>query len=153
MYLPKNLQIASPYVCCWYGQSGRQYEFGVVRSASFRIDEPAVYVLARHEENTIVPFSVGQLEGGCTGPNGGMPAEWMQALAEGMTHAHLRFEARSEIFRQAEVQDLVAALRPLLNTLRTSECGLMRLSPDGPDELPGCSWCESSPGSGGIIAA
>ena len=59
MYLPKSLQIVSPYATRWYGESGRQYEFGVVRSASFRIDEPAVYVLARHEGGRIVPLSVG----------------------------------------------------------------------------------------------
>jgi hypothetical protein len=134
MYLPKSLQIASPYVSRWYGESGRQYEFGVVRSASFRIDEPAVYVLAKHEGNIIVPLSVGQTEGGRMGPNGGTPSEWVQALAEGMTHAHLRFEAQSEAFRHAEVQDLVLALRPLLNEVRTSESDLIRLSPDRPLE-------------------
>lgn len=121
MYLPKSLQIASPYVSRWYGESGRQYEFGVVHPASFRIDEPAVYVLARHEGNMIIPLSIGQTQGGRRGPNGGTPSEWVQALAEGMTHAHLRFEARSKASRQAEVQDLVVALRPILNALRTSE--------------------------------
>ena len=134
MYLPKSLQIASPYVSRWCGQSGRQYEFGVVRSASFRVDEPAVYILAKHEGNMIVPLSVGQMEGGLAGPNGRTPSEWVQALAEGMTHAHLRFEARSEVFRQAEVQDLVGALRPTLNALRTSENELIRLNPERPLE-------------------
>jgi hypothetical protein len=92
-----------------------------VHPASFRIDEPAVYVLARHEGNMIIPLSIGQTQGGRRGPNGGTPSEWVQALAEGMTHAHLRFEARSKASRQAEVQDLVVALRPILNALRTSE--------------------------------
>jgi hypothetical protein len=81
MYLPKSLQIASPYISFWYGQSGRQYEFGVVRSSSFRIDEPAVYLLVRHEGDMMVPLSVGQTEGGRTGPDGGTPAEWVQALS------------------------------------------------------------------------
>jgi hypothetical protein len=112
MYLPKSLHIVSPYVTRWYGKSGRQYEFGVVRSTSFWFEEPAVYVLARHEGDRIVPLSIGQMEGGRTGPNGGMPREWVQALAEGMTHAHLRFEARSNASRQAEVEDLMLALRP-----------------------------------------
>ena len=129
MYLPKSLQIVSPYVTRWYGESGRQYEFGVVRPASFWIDEPAVYVLARHEGDRIVPLFVGQTEGGRAGLNGEMPAEWVQALAEGMTHAHLRFEAPSNASRQAEVQDLVLALRPC------------------------CSWSLSKPVSGGIRAA
>ena len=111
MYLPKSLQIVSPYVIRWYGESGRQYEFGVVRSTSFWVDEPVVYVLAKHEGDNIVPLSIGHTEGGRTGPNGGMPREWVQALAEGMTHAHLRFEARSEASRQAEVEDLMLALR------------------------------------------
>jgi hypothetical protein len=132
MYLPKSLQIASPYISCWYGQSGRQYEFGVVRSSSFRIDEPAVYLLVRHEGDMMVPLSVGQTEGGRTGPDGGTPAEWVQALAEGMTHAHLRFEARSKASRQGEVEDLVLALRPMLNELCASESDFIRLSPERP---------------------
>lgn len=135
MYLPKSLQITSPYVSRWYGQSGRQYEFGVVRPTSLRVDEPAVYILARHEGNMVVPLSVGQTDSGRGRADGWILQEWKQALAEGMTHAHLRFEARSEVVRQGEVQDLVVALRPLLNSLPRSDSDLIRLSPDRPVEV------------------
>ncbi len=135
MYLPKSLEITSPYVSCWYGDSGRQYEFGVVRSTSLRVDQPFVYILAKHEGNMIVPLSVGQTNGGRAGTNGSVPQEWEQALTEGMTHAHLRFHARSEALRQAEVQDLVVALRPLLNALPLSDNDLIRLSPHRPVEI------------------
>lgn len=135
MYLPKNLQIVSPYVSRWYGQSGRQYEFGVVRSASIRFDEAAVYVLAKHDGNMIVPLSVGRTEGSQAGSDDGMPAEWIAALAEGMSHVHVRFEAHSEAARQAEVHDLAVALRPLLNVPAISDSSLIRLSPHRPVEV------------------
>jgi glycosyltransferase involved in cell wall biosynthesis len=155
MYLPKNLEITGPYVSRWYGESGRQYEFGVVRSAFLRVDEPFVYVLAKHEGNMIVPLSVGQTGGGLSGPNGNTPREWEQALAEGMTHAHLRFEARSEAFRQAEVQDLALALRPILGASHESDNAIARLSPDRPVEeaVPPEAKPEAGPEAIGIRLA
>jgi glycosyltransferase involved in cell wall biosynthesis len=83
----------------------------------------------------VVPLSVGQTDSGRGRADGGIPQEWEQALAEGMTHAHLRFEARSDPVRQAEVQDLVVALRPLLNAFPRSDSDLIRLSPDRPVEV------------------
>lgn len=135
MYLPKSLQIVSPFVSRWYGKSGRQYEFGVVRSAAVRFDEAAVYVLARHDGNMIVPLSVGSAEAGWAGPDNGMPEQWVEALVQGMSHVHLRFEARSAASRQAEVQDLALGLQPLLNAPGMSDISLVRLSPDRPIEV------------------
>jgi hypothetical protein len=102
----------------WMGESGKRYDFAVCRPGTIRMDEPAAYILARHEGDVPTPLFVG-----CTGglhrhfglSSERCPEEWRRALAMGMTHVHLRFEASSRMIRQAEVKDLVAALRPALN--------------------------------------
>jgi hypothetical protein len=134
MHLPKCLQISSPYVSRWYGESGREYDFAVVRPSSLRLDRPAVCLLARHEGNMIVPLFIGVSETGARRGNALAPDVWEQALGQGMSHVHLRFEAPSEKVRRAEVQDLVVALRPVLNEMPMNGCEILRLSPDRPIE-------------------
>ncbi len=134
MHLSKSLQISSPYVSRWYGESGREYDFAVVRPSSLRLDRPAVCLLARHEGNMIVPLFIGVSETGAQGDNALAPDVWEQALGQGMSHVHLRFEAPSETSRRAEVQDLVVALRPVLNEMPMNGCEILRLSPDRPIE-------------------
>src|SRR6266511_1978646 len=100
MYLPRNVPLCRPHVAMWIGESGKRYDFAVCRPGTIRMDEPAVYILARHEGDVTTPLFVG-----CTG----------SLHRIGMSHGHLRLDASSRMTRQAEVKDLVAALRPALN--------------------------------------
>ena len=118
MYLPHNVPLCRPHIAVWIGESGKRYDFAVCRPGTIRMDEPAVYILARHGGDVTMPLLVGYT--GSLHRHFGLstercPEEWRRALAMGMTHVHLRFDASSTIARQAEVRDLVAALRPVLN--------------------------------------
>lgn len=115
MYLPRNLPLCRPHVSMWAGESGKHYDFAVARPGTIGIDEPAVFILAKHEEGRTIPLHIGQTSSlhamfGLSGDS--CPEEWRLALAMGMTHVHVRFDACSEDVRQAEVRDLVAALKP-----------------------------------------
>src|SRR6266511_4831828 len=109
MYLPRNVPLCRPHVAMWIGESGKRYDFAVCRPGTIRMDEPAVYILARHEGDVTTPLFVG-----CTGSlhrrfglsSERCPEEWRRALAMGMTHVHLRFDTSSRRTRQAEVKDL-----------------------------------------------
>jgi hypothetical protein len=102
----------------WIGESGRRYDFAVCRPGTIRMDEPAVYILARHDGDVTTPLLVGYTDSlhrhfGLSSQR--CPEEWRRALAMGMTHVHLSFDASSTMARRAEVTDLVAALRPAIN--------------------------------------
>ncbi|MBK8174990.1 MAG: glycosyltransferase [Rhodospirillales bacterium] len=119
MYLPHNFPLCTPHIMVWAGESGKRYDFAVSRAAVGWLDEPAVFIFARHEGNCTTPLFVGQTRslhrrfGMADSP---CPDVLSRAQAMGMTHVHVRFEARSERVRQAEVRDLVAALQPALNS-------------------------------------
>jgi hypothetical protein len=118
MYLPRSLPLCPPHVATWVGGSGKRYDFAVARLGTICIDEPAVYVLARHEANETTALYVGQTSSlhrhfGLSRDR--CPEDLRRALAMRMTHVHVRFDACSKATRQAEVRDLVAALRPALN--------------------------------------
>ena len=118
MYLPRNLPLSRPHVAMWIGASGKPYDFAVCRPGTICVDEPAVYILARHEEQGATPLFVGHTTSlhrhfGLSRER--CPEEWRRALAMGMTHVHLRFDTFSKMTREAEVTDLVAALAPVLN--------------------------------------
>ena len=118
MYLPRNLPLSRPHVAMWIGESGKRYDFAVCRPGTICVDEPAVYILARHEEQVATPLFVGHTTSlhrhfGLSRER--CPEAWRRALAIGMTHVHLRFDTFSKMTREAEVADLVAALAPVLN--------------------------------------
>ena len=118
MYLPRNLPLCRPHVAMWTGASGKRYDFAVCRPGTIGVDEPAVYILARHDGQLTTPLFVGHTTSlhrrfGLSG--GRCPEQWRRALATGMTHVHLRFDTFSKMTPEAEVSDLVAALRPVLN--------------------------------------
>lgn len=128
MYLPHSVPLARPHVAMWFGQSGKRYDFAVSRARPIWLGQPVVYVLVRYEGDRPVPLYVGRAT--AADPQLGGPASeavgaWQQAMAQGMTHLHLRFEACTEEDRAAEVEDLAAAMRPPLNDvgfgLRTEE--------------------------------
>ena len=132
MYLPRNLPLCRPHVAMWIGESGKRYDFAVCRPGTICVDEPAVYILARHEGQVTTPLFVGHTTSlhrhfGLSSER--CPEEWRRALAIGMTHVHLRFDTSSKMTRQAEVRDLVAALAPTLNdqSVRDDERGLPAL--------------------------
>jgi hypothetical protein len=82
------------------------------------LGQPVVYVLVRYDGETPVPLFAGRAT--AADPQlGGAGSEaisaWEQAMALGMTHVHLRFEACTEQDRAAEVEDLADALGPPLN--------------------------------------
>src|SRR5512134_2152694 len=106
MYLPRNLPLCRPHLSVWAGESGKRYDFAVVRPGIIGIDEPAVFILAKHEGTNAVPLYIGQTTSlhakfGASGES--CPEEWRRALGMGMTHVHVRFDACSEAVRQAEV--------------------------------------------------
>ena len=118
MYLPRNLPLSRPHVAMWIGESGKRYDFAVCRPGTICVDEPAVYILARHEEQVATPLFVGHTTSlhrhfGLSRER--CPEAWRRAVAIGMTHVHLRFDTFSKMTREAEVTDLVAALAPVLN--------------------------------------
>jgi hypothetical protein len=118
MYLPQSVPLARPHVAIWFGRSGKRYDFAVSRARPMWLGQPVVYVLVRYDGETPVPLFVGRAT--ASDPQlGGAGSEaisaWEQAMALGMTHVHLRFEACTEHDRAVEVEDLVAALRPPLN--------------------------------------
>jgi hypothetical protein len=118
MYLPHTVPLARPHVAIWFGDSGKRYDFAVSRSRPMWLGQPVVYVLVRYDCDRPVPLFVGRAT--AADPQlGGAGSEaidaWERAMALGMTHLHLRFEACTEQDRAAEVEDLVAAMRPPLN--------------------------------------
>ncbi len=118
MYLPRNLPLCRPHVAMWIGASGKRYDFAVCRPGTIGVDEPAVYILARHDGQVTTPLFVGHTTSlhrhfGLSSRR--CPEQWRRALAIGMTHVHLRFDTSSKMTREAEVRDLVAALAPTLN--------------------------------------
>jgi hypothetical protein len=126
MYLPRNLPLCRPHIAMWIGESGKQYEFAVARPGTIGIDEPAVFILAKQEEAQTTPLYVGQTSSlhrkfGLSSK--GCPDEWRRALAMGMTHVHLRFDACSDEARRAEVMDLAAALMPAIELASASDEG------------------------------
>ena len=118
MYLPHTVPLARPHVAIWFGGSGKRYDFAVSRSRPMWLGQPVVYVLVRYDGDRPAPLFVGRAT--AADPQlGGAGSEaieaWERAMALGMTHLHLRFEACTEQDRAAEVEDLVAAMRPPLN--------------------------------------
>jgi len=118
MYLPQSVPLARPHVAVWFGGSGKRYDFAVSRARPIWLGQPVVYVLVRYDGETAVPLFVGRAT--AADPQlGGAGSEaidvWEQAMALGMTHLHLRFEACTEADRASEVEDLVASIRPQLN--------------------------------------
>jgi hypothetical protein len=118
MYLPQSVPLARPHVAIWFGRSGKRYDFAVSRARPMWLGQPVVYVLVRYDGDRPVPLFAGRAT--AADPQlGGAGSEavdaWEQAMALGMTHLHLRFEACTEQDRASEVEDLVAALRPPLN--------------------------------------
>lgn len=118
MYLPHSVPLSRPHVAMWFGERGKRYDFAVSRARPMWLGQPVVYVLVRYDGEAPVPLFVGRAT--AADPQlGGAGSEaigaWEQAMALGMTHLHLRFEACSEEHRAAEVEDLAAALRPPLN--------------------------------------
>lgn len=117
MYLPRTLPLCEPHVATWIGASGRRYDFAVSRPAMTWLDEAAVFVLVKCEGERTDVLHVGHacsLQRRFGMARERCPELWRRALSAGMTHVHLRFEACSEQARQAEVDDLVAALHPAL---------------------------------------
>ena len=117
MYLPRTLPLCEPHVATWIGASGRRYDFAVSRPATTWLDEAAVFLLVKCEAGHTDVLHIGhtcslQRRFGLARER--CPEIWRRALMSGMTHVHLRFEACSERARQAEVDDLVAALHPSL---------------------------------------
>lgn len=118
MYLPRTLELCTPHLAVWTGESGKRYDFAVLRTGTVWIDEPAVYVFARHENDGAKSLFVGetaslQLQFG--GYRERVSEAWRAAMANGMTHVHVRFDPTSVEMRRAEVRDLIAALHPRLN--------------------------------------
>lgn len=117
MYLPRTLPLCEPHVATWIGASGRRYDFAVSRPATTWLDEAAVFVLVKCDGERTEVLHVGHacsLHKRFGLARERCPEIWRRALTAGMTHVHLRFEACSEPARQAEVDDLVAALHPAL---------------------------------------
>jgi glycosyltransferase involved in cell wall biosynthesis len=132
MYLPHNVPLCRPHVAMWIGASGKRYDFAVCRPGTLRVDEPAIYILARHEGDVTTPLFVGYT--GSLHRHFGLssercPEEWRRALAMRMTHVHVRFDVSSNMTRQAEAEDLVAALSPALNdqSVRDEERSVLAL--------------------------
>jgi glycosyltransferase involved in cell wall biosynthesis len=124
MYLPRNLPLCRPHIAMWVGESGKQYEFAVARPGTIAIDEPAVFILAKQEGARTTPLHVGHTSSlhrkfGLSSRD--CPDEWRRALAMGMTHVHLRFDACSDEARRAEVMDLAAALMPAIALASASD--------------------------------
>jgi Glycosyl transferases group 1 len=121
MYLPRSLPLCDPHMATWAGASGRRYDFAVTRPGTAWIDDPAIYVLVkRAADGANQALYVGYTESlhrlfGVAGAR--CPEQWRRALMLGMTHVHLRFEARSERARRAETLDLAAAMRPVINEI------------------------------------
>lgn len=117
MYLPRTLPLCEPHVATWIGASGRRYDFAVSRPATTWLDEAAVFLLVKCEGGRTDVLHVGHtcsLHRRFGLARERCPEIWRRALSVGMTHVHLRFEACSEQARQAEVDDLLAALHPTL---------------------------------------
>lgn len=120
MYLPQCVPLARPHVAVWFGRSGKRYDFAVSRARPIWLGQPVVYVLVRYDGDDAVPLYIGRATAAdpqLGGPGSEAVAAWEQAMALGMTHLHLRFEACSDEDRAAEVDDLVAAIRPALNEI------------------------------------
>ena len=117
MYLPRTLPLCEPHIATWIGKSGRRYEFAVSRPAATWLDEAAVFLLVRSTADHTDVLHIGHacsLHKRFGAARDRCPEIWRRALAAGMTHVHLRFEACTERARQAEVDDLVAVLKPAL---------------------------------------
>ena len=117
MYLPRTLPLCEPHVATWIGKSGRRYDFAVSRPAATWLDEAAVFLLVRVAAEHTDVLHIGHtcsLHKRFGAARDRCPEIWRRALAAGMTHVHLRFEACTERARQAEVDDLLAVLKPSL---------------------------------------
>ena len=125
MYLPRNFPLCEPHIFTWVGASGRRYEFAVSRPVTSWLDEAAVFLLVKREGAQTKVLHIGHtrsLHQRFGHASERCPEIWRRALAAGMTHVHLRFEACSERERRAEVNDLKAALRPSIeDTFRREE--------------------------------
>lgn len=124
MYLPRSLPLCSPHLALWTGNSGKRYDFAVLRTGTAWIDEPAVYILARQDDSGATPLLVGETESlqlDFRGHRERGSDYWRAAMANGMTHVHVRFEATSAAARRAEVADLLAALQPPCNAIADAE--------------------------------
>lgn len=120
MYLPRNLPLCEPHVATWIGESGRRYDFAVSRPATSWLDEAAVFLLVKREGERTTVLYIGHtcsLHERFGRASDRCPEIWRRALAAGMTHVHLRFEACSDRERQSEVNDLRAVLQPSLNEI------------------------------------
>lgn len=132
MYLPQTLPLCEPHVFNWVGASGRRYEFAVSRPSASWLDQAAIFVLVKRNGDEMEVLYVGHacsLQQRFGFARERCPEIWRRALAAGMTHIHLRFEACSERERLAEVRDLRAALRQTLDESREPE-------PDWPGRDP-----------------
>lgn len=117
MYLPRTLPLCEPHIATWIGKSGRRYDFAVSRPAATWLDEAAVFLLVRSAAGHTDVLHIGHtcsLHKRFGAARDRCPEIWRRALAAGMTHVHLRFEACTDRARQAEVDDLVAVLKPSL---------------------------------------
>lgn len=118
MYLPRNLPLCEPHVATWVGESGRRYDFAVSRPATSWLDEAAVFLLVKREGEQTTVLYIGHtcnLHERFGRASDRCPEIWRRALAAGMTHVHLRFEACSDRERQSEVNDLRTALQPSID--------------------------------------
>lgn len=132
MYLPQSVPLARPHVAVWFGGSGKRYDFAVSRARPIWLGQPVVYVLVRYDGDTAVPLFVGRATAAdpqLGGPGSEAIDVWEQAMALGMTHLHLRFEACTEADRAAEVEDLVAAISPPLNRPAAEPAGPETFAP------------------------
>lgn len=117
MYLPRTLPLCEPHIATWIGKSGRRYDFAVSRPAATWLDEAAVFLLVRSAADHTDVLHIGHtcsLHKRFGAARDRCPEIWRRALAAGMTHVHLRFEACTDRARQAEVDDLLAVHKPFL---------------------------------------
>lgn len=132
MYLPNFVRLSPPYIAHWRGKSGKSYEFGVTDPEYGLRDGPAVAVLVQQRPGgEVVPLWVG-----CNtwDPSAGWrlnsEAVRVQARTRGATHMHVRFEAYWDGARTAEVEDLIAALDPPLNSAVAASAPMERSEDD-----------------------
>jgi glycosyltransferase involved in cell wall biosynthesis len=152
MYLPQSVPLSRPHVAVWFGKSGKQYDFAVARARPMWLGHPAVYVLVRQERDGWVALFVGRASaaepqlGGAISPH---VEAWEQAMAMGMTHVHLRFEACAEAVSAVEVEDLIRALHPPLNQTHTSEPVSAPLEADAVASAGAGASADAGPSAGG----
>ena len=56
MYLPRSLPLCNPSIAVWAGESGKRYDFAVIRTGSMGIDEPAVYIFVKRQAEVWIPL-------------------------------------------------------------------------------------------------